>query len=133
MMKTILTFLICLTFTALKAQTYEPKKFRVDYNYVSIYDSDKDKWSDWKSGDNTFIININERGDIAHLMDSGKTVVYKKISGAEEGWTTPGNNHYQIIRAVDENGDVFSFQLFDDSSIGLKFMWGDFMIQFAKL
>lgn len=122
MMKTILTFLVCLTLTTLNAQTNEPNKFRVDYNYVAFYDSDKGKWSEWESGDNTFVININNRGDIAHLKPNGENVIYKRLSGVEEGYTTNSYHHYQIIRALDDDGDVFQFQLFDDKSIGLKMM-----------
>ncbi|MFN3022046.1 hypothetical protein ACK1KB_13885 [Chryseobacterium sp. TY3] len=133
MKKFLLVFLFSLTLTTINAQSDSPDKFRVDYNYVSIYDPKTDKWSKWEKGDNTFIININDRGDIAHLMASGKNVIYKKISRTEEGWTTDENEHYQVIQAIDENGDVFRFQLFDNSSIGLKFMWDKFMIQFAKL
>ena len=108
-------------------------KFRVDYNYVSAYDPKTETWGDWEEGDNTFVININNNGDIAHIMASGKTVIYKKLSGVEEGYTTKGYHHYQIISALDEDGDVFRFQIFDDKSIGLKMMWGKFIVQFADL
>ncbi|MFM7079242.1 MAG: hypothetical protein ACKOYC_05580 [Bacteroidota bacterium] len=107
-------------------------KFRVDYNYVAAYDPSTDTWSDWQRGDNTFVININERGDIAHIKDNGETVTYRKLSGVEEGYTDEGNYHYQIIKALDEDGDVFSFQIFDDTSVGLKMMWANFIIQFAS-
>ncbi len=107
-------------------------KFRNDYNYVTIYDPKTDTWGEWKQGDNTFVININDKGDIAHLKANGETVIYKKLSGVEEGYTEEENKHYQLIKALDEDGDVFRFQLFDDPSIGLKLMWGKFMIQFAK-
>ena len=130
-MKIILTLIFGLTFLSTVAQT--SKKFRVDYNYFSIYDPQTEKWEEWKRGDNTFVINVNENGDIAHIRTSGKMVIYKSLSGVKEGYTTSGKNHYQIIEALDEDGDVFRFQIFDDTSIGLKFMWGSTMIQFAKL
>jgi hypothetical protein len=106
-------------------------KFRVDYYRIAIYDYDKEEWSDWKDGDNTFVININDNGDIAHYMPSGKTAAYKKISKVEEG-TTENGKHYQIIKALDEDGTTFRFQLFDDEEIGLKMMYGNVLIQFAK-
>jgi len=109
------------------------EKFRNDYNYISVYDPKTETWGDWEAGDNTFVININEKGDIAHLKANGETVIYKKLSGVEEGYTEKGNKHYQIIEALDEDGDVFIFQLFEDSSIGLKMIWGSFMIQFVKM
>lgn len=108
-------------------------KFRVDYNYISVYDPKTKTWGEWQSGDNTFVININEKGDIAHFKANGETVIYKKLSGVEEGYTEMGNHHYQIIEALDDDGDVFRFQLFDDTSIGLKMMWDSFMIQFVKM
>ncbi len=108
-------------------------KFRIDYNYIAVYDPKTETWGEWKSGDNTFVININEKGDIAHLKANGETVIYKKLSGVEEGYTKKGDKHYQIINALDEDGDVFRFQLFDDTSLGLKMMWGSFMIQFVKM
>lgn len=111
----------------------KPEKFRVDYNYVAIFDSNSETWSDWEKGDNTFVININDRGDIAHLRADGENLVYKKLSSVEEGYTEEGNYHYQIIEALDEEGDVFSLQIFDDVSIGLKMIWGSVMIQFARL
>ena len=129
-MKLLLTLIGCVTFLTVNAQTAE--KFRVDYNYVTTYDPKTKRWSDWKEGDNTFVINVNSKGDIAHLMASGKTVIYKKLSGVEEGRTDSGD-HYQIIKALDEDGDVFRFQIFDDTSIGLKMIWGNFIVQFAKL
>ncbi len=129
-MKQILTLTILLFTTTL---VFSQDKFRVDYNYVTIYDPETETWGDWLEGDNTFVININERGDIAHIKANGETVIYTKLSGVEEGYTTQGYNHYQIISALDEYGDVFRFQIFDDKSIGLKMMWGVFMAQFADL
>jgi hypothetical protein len=106
-------------------------RFRNDYYRIAVYDYDKEEWSDWKDGDNTFVININDNGDIAHYMPSGKTATYKKISKVEEG-TTDNGKHYQIIKALDEDGTTFRFQLFDDEEIGLKMMYGNVLIQFAK-
>ena len=40
---------------------------------------------------------------------------------------------YQIISAVDDDGDRFLFQVFDDIKIGIKMIYGDVMMQFAKL
>jgi len=126
-----LLILTTLLFTATMA--FSQNKFRVDYDYIAIFDPETDSWGEWLEGDNTFVLNINERGDIAHIKANGETVIYKKLTGVEEGYTKQGNNHYQIISALDENGDVFQFQIFDDTSIGLKMMWGKFIVQFADL
>lgn len=112
-------------------QHEEPSKFRRDYSVVSIYNFDTKKWSEWKDGDNTFVFNINDNGDIAHYKASGETVIYKNVSKVEEGSTNSGEN-YQAIKVLDEDGTVFRLQLFDDKEIGLKMMYGNVMIQFAK-
>lgn len=57
---------------------FSQEKFRVDYGYVAWYNPKTETWSDWQEGDNTFVININKRGDIAHLKANGKTVIYKR-------------------------------------------------------
>lgn len=106
-------------------------RFRRDYNIISIYDRDTDKWSEWKSGDNTFVINYNDNGDIAHYKPNGEMALYKKISSVEEDKTDSGER-YQIITALDEDGLRFKFQFFDDPKIGLKLIYNDVMIQFAK-
>ncbi len=66
---------------------------------------------------------------IAGLSNSkAQSIQYPKV---EEG-TTDNGKHYQIIKALDEDGTVFRFQLFDDEEIGLKMMYGNVLIQFAK-
>ena len=114
-----------------QSSTQLVEKFRVDYNYVAVYDKEANKWSDWKEGFNTFVVNINNNGNIMHVKANGEKVIYRKLSGVEEGSTQEGK-HYQIIRALDNDGDSFSFQIFDDVSVGLKMMYGNIMIQFAK-
>jgi hypothetical protein len=106
-------------------------RFRRDYNVLCFYDSDTEKWSEWKTGDNTFVINYNDNNDIAHYKANGEMVVYKKISGVEDDYTD-GGEHYQIISALDEEGIRFRFQFFDDPKIGLKLIYKNIMIQFAK-
>lgn len=129
MKNTLVIFLIL--YAAINAKAQE--KFRVDYNYIAVYDPQSETWGDWQMGDNTFVINVNNRGDIAHLKANGETVIYKRLSGVEEGYTNEGGHHYQIMSALDDEGDVFRFQLFDEKSIGLKMMWGAFMIQFVEM
>lgn len=106
-------------------------QFRKDYNFVALFDMETEQWGDWKEGDNTFVINYNSNGDIAHYKPNGNVEVYKKISSVEEGYTTSGE-HYQIITALDGNGNRFQFQFFDNTSIGLKLIYGNFMVQFSK-
>lgn len=129
-MKTLFLSLLALV-AGISAHAQE--KFRIDYNYVAVFDNDTESWSDWEEGDNTFVINVNERGDIAHLKANGETVIYKKLTDVEEGYLEGTDDHYQIIRALDDEGDVFIFQFFDDTSIGLKMIYGNFMVQFADL
>lgn len=34
-------------------------KFRIDYNYVALYNADTEEWGDWKERLNTFVFNYN--------------------------------------------------------------------------
>ena len=105
--------------------------FRRDYNIFTIYDNSTEEWGDWQAGDNTFVLNYGSNNDIAHYHGNGELVVYKRITGIEEGYTSSGD-HYQILTALDGDGLRFKFQFFDDISKGLKLIYGDVMIQFAK-
>jgi hypothetical protein len=53
---------------------------------MAFYDYDKDEWSDWEDGDNTFVININDNGDIAHFLPSGKVLPIKRYRKEEENY-----------------------------------------------
>lgn len=124
--------IICLILL-LSIVTYSQDKFRVDYTQISIYDSETEEWSDWKDGYNTFVINYNDNGDVAHFKANGDKVVYRRISQKkEEGYIADGKEHYQIIKALDEDGVTFSFQFFDNRQIGLKIIYSNIMIQFSE-
>jgi hypothetical protein len=110
----------------------ETGKFRVDLNYVSIYDPNKDEWSEWVEGYNTFIINANSNNDIVHIKPSGEEVNYRRISQSVERKFTTDGKGYQIINAIDEEGDRFQFQVFDDINIGIKMIYDNVMIQFSQ-
>ncbi len=122
--------LLCILFL-LPMICFSQNKFRNDYNNVAFYNANSKSWSDWESGFNTFVININDNGDIAHFKANGDRVIYRNLSDVEEGETDEGF-HYQIIKALDDDGDVFYFQIFDDPKIGLKIIYDNFMIQFAN-
>jgi hypothetical protein len=107
-------------------------KFRVDMNYVSVYNNETEKWSEWKEGYNTFIINANSNKDIIHIKASGVEVNYRRTSQKVERKFTSDGKGYQIINAIDDDGDRFQFQVFDDIKIGIKMIYGNVMIQFAK-
>jgi hypothetical protein len=53
------------------------------------------------------------------------------MGNLEDDYTTSGK-HYQIIEALDDQGNEIKIQLFDDPSIGMKIINGEFMVQFAK-
>ena len=108
------------------------EKFRIDCSKVSIYDYKKEKWDDWVDGNNTFVININNNGDILHITAKGKEKTYRRISRDVERDQTKTGDKYQIIEVLDEEGDRFRFQVFDDIEIGVKMIYPKFMIQFSK-
>ncbi len=107
-------------------------KFRVDMNYVALYNSKTEKWSEWEKGYNTFVINANDNRDIVHIKANGEEVNYRRISQKVERNTTSDGKEYQIIYCLDDNGNKFQFQIFDDIKIGIKLIYGDVLIQFAK-
>ena len=124
-----LIFTLALTFIA-HFSFSQTDQFRVDFNLVTFYDSDTDKWKEWQEGDNTFVLNFNDNNDIAHYKPDGTVAYYRNLGGLEVGYTENGDR-YQILNALDEDGYEISVQLFDDITIGAKLIWGNFMIQFA--
>ena len=114
------------------SNTAEDNKFRIDYSFVAYYNMKTDKWSDWIASENTFVVNINKQGDITRLKENGEIVIYKRLSKKIEEDVTKNGEHYQLIKALDEDGDIFSFQIFDDSAVGLKMIYGNLIIQFSK-
>ena len=128
MKKIFLTLAVALIAQLSFAQT---EQFRVDYNIVTFFDQEKEKWQDWENGNNTFVLNINANNDIAHYKPDGTISYYRNLGGLEVGQTKDGRR-YQILKALDEDGYEISFQLFDDTSVGAKLIWENFMIQFAK-
>ena len=46
-------------FVSAQASTAQQKSFRVDCNYISIYNPITKEWSEWKKGENTFVFNTN--------------------------------------------------------------------------
>lgn len=106
------------------------ERFRVDYEIVAAYQNGE--WDDWQEGNNTFVFNVNDNGDIIHYKANGKKETYRKVSNKDEGYTDSGE-HYQIIAILDEDGLEMLLQYFDDPTIGMKLIVStDFMIQFAK-
>ena len=106
-------------------------KFRVDTNQVSTYNHETEKWSEWKMGYNTFIINANSNKDIIHIRAAGDEVNYRRTSQKVEKEFTSQGKGYQTINAIDDQGDKFIFQIFDDIEIGIKMIYGNVSIQFA--
>ncbi len=106
-------------------------RFRRDYTHVAFFDINTETWGEWEKGSNTFVLNYNDNFDIAHYKPSGDFVVYKNISNVEED-TTESGDAYQIITALDEDGLRFSFQIFYNPRIGVKFIYNDAIIQFAN-
>jgi hypothetical protein len=125
-----LLFTLAITFLSIgfgKAQD----KFRADYNYICFYDSDTKSWSDWTPAEHTLIFNYNANNDIVHFTAKGEMITYRNTGSKDEGDTD--GNHYQTLELIDEDGNFIRIQLFDDPTIGMKIIWEDQMIQFAKV
>jgi hypothetical protein len=108
----------------------EPERFSMTFNRFATYDVEKEKWSKWQEGKNTFVINANTEGDIVHYMASGNTAIYKKTSKVKMDETD--GYKYQIIEAVDDDGIGMSFQVFNDEKLGVKMIYSNVIFQFSK-
>ena len=127
-MKKIL-FTLTLSFLAIgfgKAQN----KFRADFNLVSFYDPETKIWSDWESAEHTLVFNFNDNRDIVHYTAKGEVITYRNLGNKSEDYTN--GNHYQIIDVLDDDGNYLQIQLFDDRTIGMKIIYGNFMVQLAN-
>lgn len=125
-----LLFTLVFTFLSIgfgKAQD----RFRADYNYICFYDSDTKSRSDWTPAEHTLIFNYNANNDIVHYTAKGEMITYRNTGSKDEGDTN--GNHYQTLELIDEDGNFIRIQLFDDPTIGMKIIWEDQMIQFAKV
>gem|GEM_PF-6764180 len=103
----LLTLAILASLNDVSAQT----KFRVDYDVITLFTNAQ--WSDWEDALNTFVFNANENGDIIHYTARGEKKLYRKISTIDEGQTDNGD-HFQILTVLDENGNEFYLQYFDN-------------------
>jgi hypothetical protein len=127
-MKTIITLLfLCFSLTL----TAQNDKFRLDYDLVAFNFLDGENWTDYKQGTNIFIVNINSNGDILHIRADQQKVIYTRLSKDIEQGESSGEP-YQWVEYLDEEGNIFIFQLFNNPQIGLKFIYTDYIIQFAK-
>ena len=125
-----LLFTLALTFLSIgfgKAQD----KFRADYNYICFYDSDTESWSEWTPAEHTLVFNYNANNDIVHFTAKGEMITYRNTGSKDEGDTD--GNHYQTLELIDEDGNFIRIQLFDDTAIGMKLIFGDDMLQFSKV
>lgn len=126
-MRSITLFiLLFIGFTAIAQE-----QFRADFNYVAFYDPETTTWSEWETASHTLVFNINANKDIKHYTAKGEVLIYRNMGNLEEDYTASGK-HYQIIEALDDQGNEIRIQLFDDPSIGMKIINGEFMVQFAK-
>ncbi len=106
-------------------------RFRIDYDIIAILDQKTDVWSDWESGDNTFVFNVNDNKDVKHYKPNGTVAHYRNLSNdIEEG--TANGYPYQIITVLDEDGTKCRLQIFDDPRRGLKLIYSNLILQFAK-
>lgn len=122
----------CLTLILLLAYqvAFSQNKFRVDYDIFTSYENGK--WSEWEKANNTLVFNINDNGDILHYNPNGTKQTYRRVGSKHEGYTDSGE-HYQLITILDEEGNEFILQYFDDAAIGTKLIFSsNLMLQVAQ-
>jgi hypothetical protein len=99
-MKSITLFILLFIGFSATAQD----QFRADFNYVTFFDPETQTWADWKEAPHTLVFNINENRDIKHYTAKGEVLIYRNMGNLEEDYTTSGK-HYQIIEALDDQGN----------------------------
>lgn len=118
------------TKTANSEDNETEKQFRLDYNYVAVYDPLKESWGDWKEGKNTFVFNINDNYDFKLFQANGEYAIFRKVSDVTKDSTKDGKK-YQAIAALDKVGDECVLQLFDFGDAKLVYKNG-VMVQFTN-
>ena len=121
-------FLNLITFIAIG----QSNRFRIDYDAIAILDQKTDTWSEWKAGNNTFVFNINNNKDVTHYKPNGSVAHYRNLSNDTQHGVTDNGYKYQLITILDEDGIKCTLQLFEDVRMGLKLIYSNVMIQFAK-
>jgi hypothetical protein len=87
------------------------------------------EWSDWEIGQNIFIFDYDENGNVKHFTSGNKTSFYIKRTEWEKGKTTQ-NDSYFAADFVDESGNSIRIQIFTTPRTFVKIMLLDMIFQF---
>ncbi len=130
-MKILSFFFIFMMQITLSAQSNQQTKFRRDFNYFIISSDNGVTWENPQQGNNVFIFNVNERGDIHLYTNSGKIMKFVQTMQVKEGYIQKGGHSYQISILLDDEGNEIIMQLFNNYNLGLKLIHpSGYVIQF---
>ncbi len=105
--------------------------FKLVFQQYAFKSENKD-WEDWKKGQNIFIINYNDNGDVLHYLSGGT----KKLYTMRKGWekTTKYNEDYSIAEFITDDGEEISIQVYYAPRTFIKIISvGSYIIQFDDI
>lgn len=93
------------------------EQFRNDYNAVSLYNTETEKWSEAQSENNTFVFNYNNTTDIKLYSSDGGSVIFTNTTTKVRNLTTTDGTKYQEIDIRDAEGNSGILALYESGSV----------------
>lgn len=84
-------------------------------NYTSYVSQSKGVMQPWVALNLTVVFNANKTSDIIFYYSDGRKKILKQIGDVRED-KTKGDDKYQIINVINEDGKEMSLQLFDSGT-----------------
>jgi len=84
-------------------------------NYTSYISQSKGVLQPWVALNLTVVFNANKTSDIIFYYSDGRKKILKQIGDVRED-KTKGDEKYQIINVINEDGKEMSLQLFDNDT-----------------
>jgi hypothetical protein len=100
-----------------------PEPLRLVFNQYATKEAGQD-WSDWKPGQNVFVLFYNNNGDLVHYKSGGKRELYVKRTD----WTEvkdKNNNEYIYANFILENGVDCMVQVYTKPRVFVKVIIDD--------
>lgn len=108
----------------------EVEPIRIVFNQYATKEAN-DEWSEWKSGQNIFILDYNSNGDLMHFKSGGSKELYIKRTAWVDGKDKNGND-YIIADFILSTGAECRVQVYTKPRVFIKVILGegDLIIQF---
>jgi len=110
-----------------------PDPIRLVFNQYATKEGNRE-WSEWKNGQNIFVVFFNDNGDLMHYKSGGGQELYVKRTNWQDG---VGKNGAEYIYGdfILENGTVATVQVYTKPSVFIKVILGEgaLIVQFDNL